>query len=424
MLRAIVFACVLCFCEFAFAQPEEFVFPPEPPDPLTVLEMKLRSARAKGDAAQAIKILRQIVMVEPEDADWRLKLAEDLLKARRIEEARREFAQALNIEPNFHEARIGVARTFAIEKKPHLAKAQMLEAARRGYRAALMMRKGELSEHFKNHQFAIDLLEADKPRIGVVRDPFVNPLPRPSKDDPRKKKEEEKKKPVLTPEEQKEIADSAVESLETGQAEIGKGNLDKALECYREIVGAYAKREAFTEKEHLDTLTETHRLAQEVLYPSIQKLFREQTLSRANTLLDKLCDAVWKRDREEAQRLNKELAGVVQKAGQAEDKELKKKMEALDKERARVYKTVEILDEYDREVAPRLALRGTITGRLASGQPQAFLDVRGAEGTHSLILTQSDKVPPFDKLRVIKIDEDVVHLRYRGVEVRMRIGAR
>jgi tetratricopeptide (TPR) repeat protein len=147
-------------------------------EPVEILEVRYRNARAKGENAAAIKILKQIVLILPKDSNWRLKLAEDLLSAGKTVEARREFDEALEIEPEFLRAAVGIARTYASSGRESKAKIQLLKAARKGYPVARMMTERELKKCFNDCKFVLNLLEADKPEEVQVRDAFKNPLRR------------------------------------------------------------------------------------------------------------------------------------------------------------------------------------------------------------------------------------------------------
>jgi tetratricopeptide (TPR) repeat protein len=419
MLRAAFFTVVFCTCGAAFAGPGEFQ------GELEALGFEYRSAKAKGELQTAIKTLRQIVSLVPEDTDWRLRLAEDLLRAGRVKEARAEFTEVLTIEPEYLQACIGIARTHAVNGRFFSAKTEMLKAAKRGYSVARMMRARELKECFKDCKFALDLLDADRPQIVHVRDPFENPLQRKTTDDDeKKKKKEEKPGPrKLSAKEQERIASEVKRKLVAAQDVLIRGDSEKALKLYKEIAAAYARIKAFTGERHAGTLEETYRIAQEMLYPRIEKLFREQTVENGEDLLEKLTQSVEKRDMKEAHRLNRELLEVVKKALESRDILLKGPMAAIDTARARVYKTVEIIEEFDREVRPKLAFRGTITGKLCAGRALVFVDIRLPEGTRRLVVGESDKVAPLAGLRVVEIGDDVVCLNYRGVKVKIETAA-
>lgn len=415
MFRAVFFAGVFFFCGAAFAQTWDM------PDSVEVLSVQYRNARAKGENGAAIQILREIILILPEDSDWHMKLAEDLLEAGSAVEARGVFDRVLEIEPEFLKAAVGIARTYAAQKKYKKAKAEMLKAARKGYPVARMLRERGLKACFNDSRFVLELLEADKPEEVEVRDVFVNPLRRPEKG---KKKNGEGDKPSkkLSVAEQKRIVEKAKANAAAAQEAIGRGEIEQALVFYNIIMECCKKKLLFTETDLIKELGVTREIAQDWLYPRIETLLRIKTIKKARDILDKLTLSVAERDKEKARGLNAELLGVVRGALESRDEQLKKRIRDIDKKRAEVFRTVEVLDEFDREIRPKLALRGTITGKLADGRPFAFIDVSSPDGVSRMVVEEGDKIDGLNEIRIVQIDEDFILMRYRGVEIRLELG--
>lgn len=426
MLRAVLLAAILLSSGAAFAGPDtQGRFLPGPEDPVEMLYVKYTHAMAKGEVLEAIGFLRQIVTMVPRDCDWRLRLAEALLKANKVSEAGREFDAALEIEPEFQEARIGTARVYALQNRPYEAKIKMLEAARRGYPLTLMMRKKEVAPYFMDYEHVLKLLEAERPEIGDVKDPFVNPLRRKSITPPPPGPPPGGGKPALLSEEaQRQITADAVSRLEAGLTAAGRGEVNEALNHYQEVKNAYARIDGFTVKQYEDDLEIAHRSAEETLYPIIEERLREQTMRKARELLGELTMAAGRRDKKKARSLNAELIGLIQEAAGGKDERLKRMLENIDKERQQTYRFIEILEEFDREVRPRLVLRGTITGTGTRDQSRAFFEISAPEGTRSTSLGQGREISSFKELRVVRVYEDGVSLIYRGLNIRMTLGAR
>jgi hypothetical protein len=207
------------------------------------------------------------------------------------------------------------------------------------------------------------------------------------------------------------------------QEAITHGEIELALDFYNRIIAACEKIALFTVEKHRKTLKEANKIALDMLYPRIEALLRDKTAHKAKEVLKKLSSAVEGLDREKARQLNKKLLDIVAKALRSKDELLLKRIKSVDKNRADIFRTVEVLDKFDKEVKPRLALRGTITGKLACGQPFAFMDIRTSEGTHSVVLGESDKIDIIQELRVVEISNDYILLRYHGVEIRLELGA-
>lgn len=420
MLRAIVLVGMIFMCAAALAEGKKPSA--ETLAKLEILEMDYRRAKSKGNTRAATGVLKSIVELVPDDGDWRLKLSEELLAAGALEQAEMEFGNVLSVEPDFLEARVGVARALAGQGEDCHAKAALLQAAKRGYSVALMMRKREVRKYFKDYDFVLKLLEADKPKIHIERDPFSNPLrPRPAV---KEKKDEKPQKGKLSVEEQRESASEAKRKIEQGWRALLKGETQEALKCYRWIVNAYAKIDKFTDEKPIEELEQAHRIAQQTLYPKIEDILREQTARKAASLLEKLCRAVEKGDRKDARRLNSELLGVVQKALESKDNLLKDRVREIDSERAQMFKTVEILDKFDREVRPNLALRGTITDKSALTRAVAFLDIRRPEGVSRITACASDAVAGFQELCIVRVNENSIEANYRGMKVTITIEGR
>lgn len=419
MLRAVLLTGAFLVCALAYAEPRE----PGSPERLAVLEIEYRGAKAAGETQKALDILREMAEIapRPKNSDWYLKLAEELLAVGRVKEARREFDRVLEIEPEFAEAAVGVARTYALEGSDRAAKVEMLRAAGRGYTVSLMMRKKELGKYFKEHEFVLRLLEADRPGLTTDRDPFTNPLrKKPIESNGNGTTEPEKKQ--LPPEVQEQIVGSAKAALERGTIALERREIDMAIREYNKIQELYLTKEYFTEEKHIKELDKTCRLAKERMYPKIQAALRKRTLDRADELVRELTAAVGRRNMNEARRLNAEFLKLAEAADTKNDKELKEGLARIDAERARQYSIVEVFEDFEKNVRPRLTVSGTITGRLTQGRPVAFLEVTTEEGIRKLAVSASDSVEILGEFIVTAIGEDEVTARYRNIEVRVHVG--
>ena len=418
MLRAVLLTGAFLFCALAYAEPQE------PPDPerLAVLEVEYRCAKARGEKEKCYEILREAAKAAPKRkcSEWYLKLAEELLAAGRIKEARHEFDRVLALEPEFTEAAVGIARTYALEKADRAAKVEMLRAAGRGYTVSLMMRKKELCKYFKEHEFVLRLLEADMPRLTTDRDPFKNPLRKKVKPDG--PVDPEPKKEPLAPEVQEQIVLSAKAALKRGQVALAREEIDAAIVDYNKIQKYYKMKEFFTEEKRIKKLEKVRELAKKKLYPKIQAALRERTLREARELVRKLTVAVSKRELKEARRLNAVFLKLVDTADTKNDQELKTRLARIDADRAEQYRIVEVFEDFDKNVRPRLLVSGTITGRLTRGRAVAFFEVSTEEGVRKLAVSTSDSVDLLGEFRVTRIDEDEITAKYRDVEVKIGVG--
>ncbi len=419
MLRAVLLAGTFLFCALAYAQqPDE-----GDPERLAVLEVEYRCAKANGEKEKCYEILREAAKVAPKRkrSEWYLKLAEELLSARRIKEARLEFDRVLEIEPEFVEANIGVARTYALDGADRAARVEMLRAAGRGYTVSLMMKKKELGKYFREHEFVLRLLEADRPRMTMDRDPFKNPLRKRevTTPGPATPRPEEKLLPLKV---QKQIVTSAKSLLERAQSALARGEVEMAFREYEKIQEYCSAREHFTEEKYKKALEEICELAKKILYPRIQAILRERTLRRARELVRELAKAVDRRDMKEARRLNAEFLKLAGDADTENDKELKTGLARIDAERAKQYLVVEVFEDFEANVRPRLTISGTITGRLTQGRPVAFLEVSTQEGVRKLAVAVSDSVDVLGEFKVTSISEEEITARYRGIEVKVGVG--
>ena len=415
MIRAFVMVSAVLVLSAAFAEPAK---DSSGEASITVLRIEYRNARIRGERENAVKILRKILFIVPKDCDWRLVLAEELLQLRRTRESREEFFKILEIEPEFQEAAVGIARTFASEGNDTGAKIHMLKAARNGYRAALMMRKAKLAGYFNEYSFVIELVDADRPEVGKIEDPFHNPL--------RKKGIDviDEKKPTdeISRQMQKRLVRDSELNLTAAVEFIKAGKPDESLAYYRKIEVTWSMREKFTDRELRKELERTFCMAQETLYPKIESLIREQTLGKAESLLEKLVMSVGRRDRAEADRLNSELVSLAGETAKGRDGKLKAAMMEIDVKRAKEFRTIDVLSRFEREVRPILHLCGTITGRDNTTGDRAFFEVGGREGLRRLILGESDEVGLIKNLRVLRIGEDAVDVRFEDVIITLRLG--
>jgi hypothetical protein len=299
----------------------------------------------------------------------------------------------LEIEPEFVEAGVGVARTYALEGADRAARVEMLRAAGRGYTVSLMMRKKELGKYFKEHE--LRLLEADRPTLTTSRDPFANPLhkkelvpPGPGESGPKK---------LLPLEVQDQIVASAQAAFERGMSAVSRGEIDLAVTEYNKVIELYKTKEYFTDEKLTAALEEIYQRAKKRMYPGIQVALRRRTLARAGELVRELTAAVSRRDMNEARRLNAEFVKLADAADTGNDSELK-------------------------NVKPRLTVSGTITGRLTQGRPVAFLEVTTQDGVRKLAVSASDSVEILGEFTVTAIGEDEVTACYRSIEVRVQVG--
>jgi hypothetical protein len=131
---------------------------------------------------------------------------------------------------------------------------------------------------------------------------------------------------------------------------------------------------------------------------------------------------VSRRDMNEARRLNAEFVKLADAADTGNDSELKNGLAQIDAERAKQYGIVEVFEDFEKNVKPRLTVSGTITGRLTQGRPVAFLEVTTQDGVRKLAVSASDSVEILGEFTVTAIGEDEVTACYRSIEVRVQVG--
>jgi hypothetical protein len=412
----------MSLCVLAYAQPEEPL--PKAYDNVEMLKIDYRNAKTRGDAQDAIRILREIVRLLPRDSDWRFRLSEEMLQAGQIEGARDCFLDVIQLEPDYLEAGIGVARTFALQGRDEDAKVELLRWARKGYPVASMMKRQEFREYMLDYGLVLKLLEADKPTAEAVRDPFENPLRRKSvepgePDGPGKKKEPVKGK--LTLEKQRDMVREAADLAVALQEALVREDTDKAIEFYKRLEEIFARRDDFTNEDFIAQLDATCAIVKRQ-YQRIEKLIRERTLREAGAQLDALFDAVRKQDRARGHDANGALLAIIRESLNSRDEKLKEAIGEIDTRRAELFKTVEILDRFDSEVRPRLVLKGTITGTGRQEETRAFFDIRTPEGMRGVVVTEGGQMPFFENLSLEGVQEDGVSTSFEGVAIGLEMG--
>ena len=128
MIRAAVLLTVVLVFSEAYAEPLD---DNSKEAAKTVLEIEYRGTKIRGERLEGIKIIRKILAIDYQDCDWRMVLAEDLLLVGKLDDSRDEFSRIMEIEPDFHEAGVGVARTYALDGDDLKAREYMLRMAKK-----------------------------------------------------------------------------------------------------------------------------------------------------------------------------------------------------------------------------------------------------------------------------------------------------
>lgn len=374
-----------------------------------------------------IDIAETMIKKQPDDPEPYYWLAYAQLKKGELDNALREFAEALGLDANYLEAYIGRAIAYTKKKESALAKEEILLAAERCLSAIREIQTSqipdisELKDNLKSPNFFIQAIEREVPPEPRTMDRFLCPLTKPKGPPP--------VLPfgILSESEQRKKRDEMKELCEKIAEDIAEGDNDAAREKFRSLKAIYDDY-VLTGKISIDAIRiEMENIWKEAkrrFHPPILRAESEKLTKEAGKSLIELRTALDNKKLEVAEQINRDLEKSLKERTDNTDPEfgpLKKLAEEYDRDRQDIYKRVAALRELRDKISPHIYLRMTITGLGVESVAYLEIDFGGKLEKH--VLKENEPIPiPKEflaELTLTKIEDDRIVVKYRKEDVEL-----